>query len=333
MIYKALNNILCVGLMFSGLFLLNGCTNSAAHEVSESSLTTNVIESKIHFKGSDELKICKPLLASRFSTFDEFKQKVQIEYNSTNDLDESWVQLIYDDGDYQIESYLEAGISQDDIAKARDGGLSDRISFVTTSPSTVANRIELNKVYSMARWKPQMFGEGDVAFYDLAKHSVEHINTSNWAYRMPRDSSDKGYINTFNHVTAQAFITSCFSEEIADFVADVHELHNMPELTTGKFTTQMLMDLNTNPTDNYVDMINNECGQELGKLLRNKYGINLTTTWTPQLLVDYLNDLQRYYSWAFQIGFKPFKIDDEVIVRFAHKMNVVMQGVPIEKAH
>ena len=110
--------------------------------------------------------------------------------------------------------------------------------------------------------------------------------------------SEKGYLNTFNHITAQAFMTSIFSERLADFIADVHELYNMPELITGDFTEQQLADFENGPVDNYVDMINNEWGQELGKVLGKKYGIDRHTIWTPQLLRDYLNDIQLYHSWA-----------------------------------
>ncbi len=53
---------------------------------------------------------------------------------------------------------------------------------------------------------------------------------------------------------------------MADYIADLHERHHLPELTTlGKFTSAQLNDFNNSPLDNYVDMINNEWGQELGK--------------------------------------------------------------------
>ena len=78
--------------------------------------------------------------------------------------------------------------------------------------------------------------------------------------------------------------------------------------------------------DNYVDLINNEWGQELGKQLKEKYNIDRETNWTPELLANYLNDLQSYYSWAFQIGFEPFRPEDDVVRRFSDKINIVMQG-------
>ena len=110
----------------------------------------------------------------------------------------------------EVISELHSGISQDDIADARDGDYGDQLALILSAPYAVANRMDLNKVYTLARWKPQLFGEGDVAFYDLARTSVNNINTLDLAYKNERDSSEKGYINSFNHITGQAFVTSCF---------------------------------------------------------------------------------------------------------------------------
>jgi hypothetical protein len=107
-------------------------------------------------------------------------------------------------------------------------------------------------------------------------------------------------------------------------------LYNMPELITGKFTEAQLADFENGPADNYVDMLNNEWGQELGKVLREKYAITSRTYWTPGLLTNYLNDMQAYYSWAFQIGFSPFRPTDEMVEQFAWKINTV-SGVSREK--
>ncbi|MFN3940495.1 MAG: hypothetical protein ACK4IY_07890, partial [Chitinophagales bacterium] len=146
------------------------------------------------------------------------------------------------------------------------------------------------------------------------------------AFLYPNDTTEKGYINTFNHITAQTFITSIFGEELADFVADAHERANHPELITGTFTETQLNDLAEGPVDNYTDIINNEWGQELGKNLKVKYHITRQTNWTPELLANYLNDIQAYYSWAFQIGFTPFRPQDEQVTKFSRKLNLVMAG-------
>ena len=102
----------------------------------------------------------------------------------------------------------------------------------------------------------------------------------------------------------------------------------MPELLTGMFTEEQLTDPNNNPVDNYVDLINNEWGQELGKKLKIKYGITPSTVWTKALLSAYLNDIQDYYSWAFQISFHPFTTQDSLVIKFSDKINKVMVNPP-----
>lgn len=108
----------------------------------------------------------------------------------------------------------------------------------------------------------------------MAEASVRHINTPNLAFLSVQDSLEKGYLNTFNHVTAQAIISSFFSEDLADLIGDLHERFYLPELTTGNFKESQLTDSINNPTDNYVDIINNEIGQKIGKALKDNYKIN-----------------------------------------------------------
>ena len=216
--------------------------------------------------------------------------------------------------------------------KAKTGNFLDQLQVLLNSPFAVTNRFELSKVNLLARRRTDLFGEGDPSFYDLAQTAVKNINTPDLAFMNARDSTEKGYLNSFNHLTAQAFITSCFSEQLADFVGDAHERYYHPELLTGKFSEKQLKDLGEGPVDNYVDLLNNEWGQELGKVLKEKYRISALTNWTPELLTNYLNDLQSYYSWAFQIGFEPISMQDELVVRFSQKLNVVLLSAgPIEK--
>lgn len=281
----------------------------------------------------NEMPKARALMASRFSSFDDFKKRIKLDYvvdtnGGVDSLAHYSVFITYEDRGNKVVSVLESGITQGNIIEVRDGDMWDRAGLVYESPFVVANRVELNKIYKLARRRPTLFGVGDVAFYDLAQACVEHISTDDLAYLYHRDSSDKGFINTFNHVTAQALITTMYSEEIADFVADVHERYSMPELITGKFTETQLTDLNSNPVDNYVDLINNEIGQELGLYLKDKYQIDNETIWTPVLLASYLNDMQEYYSWAFEMGLKPFNSEDEIIVTFCNKIKSVKLGVP-----
>ena len=116
--------------------------------------------------------------------------------------------------------------------------------------------------------------------------------------------------------------------EMADFVADVHERENMPELIYGNFSEAQLTDPNNNPVDNYVDIVNNELGQQLGILLKSKYGITYETVWTAELLASYLNDIQQYYSTSFRITIKPFRASDDVLIRFVRKVLKSLNRLP-----
>jgi hypothetical protein len=269
------------------------------------------------------------LLLTRFTSLEEFKEVVTIQY--AEDLSESTgkktgkpqVLLTYRSDGREVTSILKSGISQADFLNTRKGTIWNKALLGLRCPYAYINRKDLMTVENLGRRRPFAFGKGDVAFYDLAETMVKHISVEDTISMSSADLSEKGYLNTFNHITAQAFMTSIYAEKLADFVADVHELYNMPELITGDFSEKQLADFENGPVDKYLDMINNEWGQELGKVLRKKYTISRLTYWTPKLLADYLNDIQSYHSWAFQIGFKPFRVTDEIVIRFAGKINMV----------
>lgn len=261
------------------------------------------------------------LLLTRFNSLAELKEVVDIEYAKDE------VVLTYKSGSREVSSVLRSGVSEDDFMRARRGGIWAKIQVSLMTPYAVVNRNNLMVIENLGRRRPWDFGKGDVAFYDLAETMVRNILPEDLATIPEKDTTEKGYLNTFNHITAQAIMTSIFSERLADFVADVHERHNMPELITGVFTEAQLTDMKDGPTDNYIDLINNEWGQELGKSLQSKYQLSTSTIWTPQLMADYLNDIQGYYSWTFGIGFTPFRTTDEIITRFAAKINLLLEQV------
>jgi hypothetical protein len=261
------------------------------------------------------------LLLSDFSSMEDFQQIVDIEYAPSK------VLLKYQADKNQVISILRTGVSEGDFTKARDGSFWDRATLGLRTPYAVFNRADIICVEILGRRRHMMFGEGDVAFYDLAERSVEQIREEDRALLSEEALSEKGYLNTFNHITAQALITSLFSERLADFISDVHERQTMPELITGKFDTDQLNDIKNGPVDNYLDMINNEWGQELGKKLNGKFQLHDNTYWTPKLLADYLNEVQNYYSHEFNIGFQPFRETDELIIRFSNKINSVKEDV------
>ncbi|MEM6966005.1 MAG: hypothetical protein AAF573_14655 [Bacteroidota bacterium] len=263
------------------------------------------------------------LITTRFESFEAFKAVVDIEYAQDR---KSWVKLKHRVGNQEVVSILAKGVSEKDIVEARDGSFWDKVGLTFRSPFFVAHRKDLLRAYGLSRRKQLIFGEGDIAFYDLAETMKENIHPEDVAVLTAADLSEKGFINTFNHINAQALMTTLFSEEVADFIADSHERRNMPELISGKFTEAQIKDIENGPVDNYVDIINNEWGQELGKWLKQKYQITPRTEWTPHLLSNYLNDLQRHYSWVFQIGLSPFRSSDQIITRFSHKINRVKKN-------
>lgn len=281
---------------------------------------------------SHELK--EALLATRINSLTELNTILEIEYFEEKCLwllghNEPKVHISHCSNGKRVTSILESGVSEGDFRKSRDGDFWDRVSLGLREPFVVIHRKEMIKVFNLARRRPLIFGKGDVAFFDLAEAMVCNITDEDLAKTNPIDTSEKGYINTFNHMNAQAIVTSIFSETLADFIADAHERFYMPELLTGKFSAAQIQDPINNPIDNYVDLVNNEWGQELGMLLRKKYGIDRETIWTPELLANYLNDLQRHYSWSFNIHLIPFNHTDHLIILFSNKMNRINQGATL----
>lgn len=272
----------------------------------------------------------RALLSSRFKNLAHLKTVVSIQYEKdylkldSNEYSESIVNLTYSNNGEKIVRSMSSGVSQNDILNLQKASYFTRTCFVLAHPIAIRKRGELDDVYMLSRRKPAFFGPGDMSFYDFAEASFKNINTLNLAYQNARDSSEKGYINTFNHVTAQAIITSFFSEELADFIADLHERNNMAEITSGRFTSRQLLDSFNSPEDNYIDIINNEIGQRLGIKLREKYQLNDETICTPDLLTAYLNDIQSYYMWALEIGMDKFRSNDERIVKFSNKINALL---------
>lgn len=312
------------------LFMLLMAMISCSHQ----EVTIEEVQDQI--KEYDERAGKGALLLTRFTSLDDFKKVVHVQYaddlagssGKTNLVQQ--VHLTYISGGRELTSILKKGISQADFNRVRNSTTWNKMLLGLQCPYALFHRRSLTAVEHLGRRRPPIFGKGDAAFYDLAETMVKNIRDEDRLDMSCEDLSEKGYLNTFNHITAQAFMTCIFTERLADFVADVHELYNMPELITGDFSEAQLADFVNGPVDNYIDMINNEWGQELGKVLREKYKINSNTIWTPQLLTSVLNDIQSYHSWAFEIGFKPFRATDEMVVQFAWKINTVLENNQVD---
>lgn len=315
--------LLCTSCLSCGR--LRTSSEQSTHPVGSSQAATGTVY---------EAKIARgALLLTRYKSMNQLTSVIDIQYHKAIPafghmvFDRASAELTQQSGNQRVTCILSSGVSEDDFVRARDGNFWDRVRLALISPYALFHKNDLWRVEILGRRRPNMFGEGDVAFYDLAEAMVYHISDEDMMYMPTEDLSEKGYLNTFNHVTAQALMTSIFSEGLADFVADVHERHTLPALVTGDFTRDELEDREGGPLDNYLDLINNEWGQELGKQLRVEYQISEDTYWTPELLANFLNDIQDYYSRTFDIGFTPFRPTDEMVVRFARKINLVRQHV------
>jgi len=272
-------------------------------------------------------EICKgskgALLGTSFNSFNALKEIISIDYYEDND---GYVKVTHNCGGLAVTSILSKGVSEKDFEKVQRGNYWRKIMLALKSPYVIVCRDDLLRVLSLSRRKGEIFGEGDKTFYDIAATMMAHISNESKSQYNEKHFSEKGFINTFNHITAQAFMTSLFSERLADYVADTHERARMPELVTGEFSDEQINDLDNGPVDNYVDIINNEWGQELGKKLKQKYRIKRSTNWTPELLANYLNDIQSYFIWAFQLSMEPFRDEDELCIKFSRKINLVLNN-------
>ncbi len=269
------------------------------------------------------------LLTTRFKSLVHFKKVVSVSYDTVDcNLDTncySAVHLSYLSNGERISRTMTSGINQGDLIRIQSEGYGNKLKFLIANPYAMRERKALEMAYILSRRRADIFGSKDVAFYDLAETSLRHINTPQLAFLSVQDSLEKGYLNTFNHITAQALITSFFSEELADLIGELHERYYMPQLTTGKFSEAQLKDTINNPVDNYVDIINNEIGQKIGNALKKKYQIRANTICTPELLAAYLNDVQCYYSWALGIGMDHFRATDAVITKLSKKINALLK--------
>lgn len=296
------------------LFLTFGCSNTLH---TNRAIKTGEKESKVQdiFGGA--------LLLTDFSTLEDLNKILKIEYSG---LFRKKVRMSHSYKGHTVSCNLQAGISEKDLEKAQDSGFLRKCWIGIRSPYAAMHRKDLKRIVILARRRRVLFGEGDVAFYDLSEKIKNNISPYDTLALSKDQLGEKGYFNSFNHITAQALMTSIFSASFADFIADIHELGNMPELIHGQFTEDQLGDRDNGPVDNYLDMINNAWGQELGEKLKNKYSITRETHWTPELLANYLNDIQRYYSRVFFLGFKAFKSSDDIVIRFSNKLNKVLTG-------
>src|SRR5690606_19424060 len=79
-----------------------------------------------------------------------------------------------------LRSVLKTGVSQQDFVDARTGGFWSRVWLAIRSPFVVLHRRDLIRVEILARWKYHRFGEGDVAFYNLADAMLHNLRDNDF---------------------------------------------------------------------------------------------------------------------------------------------------------
>ena len=260
------------------------------------------------------------LLGTQFDSYEALLKEISIEHKTG-----LWPKAIvsYEKDGFKVTSILEEGVTEKDFERAKTSGLPSRIKLALRSPYFVMHREDIVRAYIMSRRMEKYFGEGDISFYDIAVAFKNHIVIDDEDQFTDRDFSEKGFINTFNHIIAQVFITAIYSEKLGDFIADSHERARIPELITGEFSEEQIKDLDNGPVDNYVDLINNEWGQEIGKILDDHYSIHRRTEWNEELLSSMLNDIQSFCSWSLGVYFKPFSPEDELVKKYVKKLNTI----------
>ena len=114
------------------------------------------------------------LLGTRIASFEEMNTIIQIEYEhgsitaDSTAPENSWVKVHHCSYGREVISVLEKGITEGDFYKAMDAIL-PRFTILFRCPYAVMNRRDLDKTFVLARFRPELFGVGDLAFFDIAK--------------------------------------------------------------------------------------------------------------------------------------------------------------------
>jgi len=143
------------------------------------------------------------LIGTRYDSFDALKEDITISYSKSG----TQVQVIHSNNDKSVLSVLKKNISSDDLVAAQKGGFRKKAEVLFKSPLIVLFRKDIVRVRTLSRWTGWIFGEGDKCFYDLATAMTQNIIKEDIEIIKPRDFEEKGYLNSFNHLTAQAFLT------------------------------------------------------------------------------------------------------------------------------
>ncbi len=255
------------------------------------------------------------LVSSDYSTLEALKKSINIKY----DKDDVSVTVSHTFNNASVTKILGQGIRERDLRQLQSGSFSEKVSAVFNNPSIIYHERVLKGSLILAYKKSNIT--------DIGNYHVAQIMANNLAgsASLSHQNSEKGLVNTFNHILGQAVLTIFYGASSADYVGDAHE-RGQPSLMTGAITEAETMQA----IDNYVDLINNQWGQTLGNELRQKYGNivdvgglvfdgkfneNLVNTNLANV-AGFLNDVQNYVGNTFGYTGKAFSSTDEIVKQY-----------------
>ena len=145
------------------------------------------------------------LMTTRIQSLEQLKSMVKFEYFHADTLTgtklprEPMLRITHFSNGESVCSILKQGVSEEDFIAAKYGGLWEKVKLGLHYPYSAFNRTNLMEVSILARRRPDLFQEGDVAFFDLALAMEANISEHDRATLDRRDLSEKGFLNSFNH--------------------------------------------------------------------------------------------------------------------------------------
>jgi hypothetical protein len=216
-----------------------------------------------------------------------------------------------------INELSESTVTQAELKAAAAGGFLDKAAVALAHPELVWFKSDLEAIEKLSFVKKNTAGS-----------AIGHVTDAMLTHIKPPAKSkaaSEGRQNMLLHVFGQAVITTLFGRAAADLAGDIHE-RDMASLISGAITPAEAK----GAIDNYVDLINNVYGQQLGAQLATSVGVGVGggTTWDPALTTEYLNAAQRWISREMGWKMSDFTVSDSVVVKFTALLNEVSGNQP-----
>lgn len=303
-----------LGVTVESLMAENGITDSNKVYVGQK-LKVSVLPRKNQEKGVANRTTPKPLLATDYSSLEDLKKDINIEYNEDKSVD---LELV---SHPEINHKLTDGVGDKEIKdlknQASKASLLEKANIAFDHPQLAWYRNDLQAIETMSYRKKNI---AELGLYNIADAFRNDIESGASA----KELGDKGLVNTFNHTFGQSVITMLFGENVADLAGDIHE-RDQPALRTGEFKNSGDI---TQAIDNYVDIMNNQIGQDLGADFKKKFAASLHFGFTPEASAELLNEGRDFFAKSFNLKFgkEKYTAEDDLAKRFCIVLNEVKHG-------